>query len=79
VRVHHVNLTALIGYFHEGDQMGLIYEFMANGNMADHLAGKYQHTLSWRQRLQIALDAAQGMMKQSVDLLYTRLLINPKV
>ncbi|AEE27878.1 unnamed protein product [Arabidopsis thaliana] len=61
VRVHHVNLTALIGYFHEGDQMGLIYEFMANGNMADHLAGKYQHTLSWRQRLQIALDAAQGL------------------
>ncbi|KAG7653205.1 Malectin-like domain [Arabidopsis suecica] len=61
VRVHHVNLTALIGYFHEADQMGLIYEFMANGNMADHLAGKYEHTLSWTQRLQIALDAAQGL------------------
>ncbi|XP_010475284.1 PREDICTED: probable LRR receptor-like serine/threonine-protein kinase At1g05700 isoform X2 [Camelina sativa] len=61
VRVHHVNLTALIGYFHDGDQMGLIYEFMANGNMADHLAGKYDHTLSWTQRLQIALDAAQGL------------------
>ncbi|XP_013584863.1 PREDICTED: probable LRR receptor-like serine/threonine-protein kinase At1g05700 [Brassica oleracea var. oleracea] len=61
VRVHHVNLTALIGYFHEADQMGLIYEFMANGNMADHLSGKYDGTLSWRQRLQIALDAAQGL------------------
>lgn len=61
MRVHHVNLTALIGYFQEADQMGLIYEFMANGNMADHLAGKYDHTLSWTQRLQIALDAAQGM------------------
>ncbi|KAL0865450.1 hypothetical protein Bca101_044568 [Brassica carinata] len=61
VRVHHVNLTALIGYFHEADQMGLIYEFMANGNMADHLSGKYDHILSWRQRLQIALDAAQGL------------------
>ncbi|XP_020869840.1 probable LRR receptor-like serine/threonine-protein kinase At1g05700 isoform X3 [Arabidopsis lyrata subsp. lyrata] len=61
VRVHHVNLTALIGYFHDADQMGLIYEFMANGNMADHLAGKYEHTLSWTQRLQIALDAAQGL------------------
>ncbi|XP_009119122.1 probable LRR receptor-like serine/threonine-protein kinase At1g05700 [Brassica rapa] len=61
VRVHHVNLTALIGYFHEADQMGLIYEFMANGNMADHLSGKYDHMLSWRQRLQIALDAAQGL------------------
>ncbi|EOA38787.1 hypothetical protein CARUB_v10011047mg [Capsella rubella] len=61
VRVHHVHLTALIGYFHEADQMGLIYEFMANGNMADHLAGKYERTLSWTQRLQIALDAAQGL------------------
>lgn len=65
MRVHHVNLTALIGYFHEADQMGLIYEFMANGNMADHLAGKYERTLSWTQRLQIALDAAQGMTKVS--------------
>ncbi|KAF3588946.1 hypothetical protein F2Q69_00025942, partial [Brassica cretica] len=61
VRVHHVNLTALIGYFHEADQMGLIYEFMANGNMADHFSGKYDHILSWRQRLQVALDAAQGL------------------
>ncbi|KAF8086311.1 hypothetical protein N665_0629s0023 [Sinapis alba] len=61
VRVHHVNLTALIGYFHESNQMGLVYEFMANGNMADHLSGKYDHTLSWTQRLQVALDAAQGL------------------
>ncbi|KAL0797401.1 hypothetical protein Bca101_052575 [Brassica carinata] len=61
VRVHHVNLTALIGYFHESDQMGLVYEFMANGNMEDHLSGKYDHTLSWIQRLQVALDAAQGL------------------
>ena len=61
MRVHHVNLTALIGYFHESNQMGLVYEFMANGNMADHLSGKYDHTLSWTQRLQIALDAAQGL------------------
>ncbi|KAF3570210.1 hypothetical protein F2Q69_00058248 [Brassica cretica] len=61
VRVHHVNLTALIGYFHESNQMGLVYEFMANGNMADHLSGKYDHSLSWTQRLQIALDAAQGL------------------
>ena len=61
MRVHHVNLTALIGYFHEADQMGLIYEFMANGNMADHFSGKYDHILSWRQRLQVALDAARGL------------------
>ncbi|CAN8311361.1 unnamed protein product [Cochlearia groenlandica] len=60
-RVHHVNLTTLIGYFQESDKMGLIYEFMSNGNMADHLAGKYEHTLTWTQRLQIALDAAQGL------------------
>ncbi|KAG5391179.1 hypothetical protein IGI04_032720 [Brassica rapa subsp. trilocularis] len=61
VRVHHVNLTALIGYFHESNQMGLVYEFMANGNMADRLSGKCDHTLSWTQRLQIALDAAQWL------------------
>ncbi|XVF86749.1 hypothetical protein PTKIN_Ptkin18bG0067500 [Pterospermum kingtungense] len=39
LRVHHRNLTTLIGYCNEGTNLGLIYEYMAKGNLAEHLSG----------------------------------------
>ncbi|KAJ0008258.1 hypothetical protein Pint_29496 [Pistacia integerrima] len=65
MRVHHKNLTALVGYCDEGINMGLIYEFMANGNLKQHLlatfedAGDDGELLSWEGRLKIATEAAQ--------------------
>ncbi|XP_065864976.1 putative leucine-rich repeat receptor-like protein kinase At2g19210 [Euphorbia lathyris] len=61
LKVHHRNLTALVGYCNEGTKMGLIYEFMANGNLDDHLSDSNSNVLSWEIRLQIAVDAAQGL------------------
>ncbi|XP_038898671.1 LRR receptor-like serine/threonine-protein kinase IOS1, partial [Benincasa hispida] len=61
LRVHHKNLTSLVGYLNEGDHIGLIYEFMANGNLAEHLSEKSSRVLSWQDRLRIAMDAAQGL------------------
>jgi len=40
LRVHHKNLTALIGYCNAGKKMALIYEFMANGTLGDYLSGQ---------------------------------------
>ncbi|KAI4314235.1 hypothetical protein L6164_027166 [Bauhinia variegata] len=60
-RVHHKCLTSLIGYCDEGPNVALIYEYMPNGNLAKHLSDKNEHVLSWKQRLQIAVDAAQGL------------------
>ncbi|KAK9281052.1 hypothetical protein L1049_003944 [Liquidambar formosana] len=60
MRVHHRNLTSLIGYCDEGDNMGLIYEYMAKGNLQEHLSDRIPNILSWEQRLCIAIDAAQG-------------------
>ncbi|KAJ0008128.1 hypothetical protein Pint_29514 [Pistacia integerrima] len=61
MRVHHRNLTALVGYCIEGTNMGLIYEYMPKGTLEQHLSGnKNQYSLSWEERMQIALDAAQG-------------------
>ncbi|KAI6671829.1 hypothetical protein NL676_006714 [Syzygium grande] len=59
--VHHRNLVSLIGYCEEFENMALIYEFMFNGNVQQHLSAQNPNVLSWSQRLQIAIDAAQGL------------------
>ncbi|KAM3699579.1 hypothetical protein ACB098_05G035900 [Castanea mollissima] len=61
MRVHHRNLTTLVGYCYEGPNMGLVYEYMANGDLYAHLSGKNTNILSWEARLNIAMDAAQGL------------------
>ncbi|KAJ0006692.1 hypothetical protein Pint_28797 [Pistacia integerrima] len=61
MRVHHANLIALVGYCDEDTNMGLIYEFMANGNLEAHLLeNQAAGILSWEGRLRIATDAAKG-------------------
>ncbi|KAG2371143.1 LRR receptor-like serine/threonine-protein [Vigna angularis] len=63
MRVHHKNLTSLVGYCNEGTNKGLIYEYMANGNLQEHLSGKRskRNFFSWEKRLRIAVDAASGL------------------
>ncbi|KAF2301091.1 hypothetical protein GH714_020025 [Hevea brasiliensis] len=59
-RVHHRNLASLIGYCDDGPHMGLVYEYMANGNLQEHLADGKAAVLTWELRLQIGIDTAQG-------------------
>ncbi|KAL0562302.1 hypothetical protein IC582_002754 [Cucumis melo] len=61
MRVHHRNLTSLVGYMNDGGHLGLVYEYMAKGNLAEHLSEKTTSILSWEDRLRIAIDAAQGL------------------
>ncbi|WJX71033.1 hypothetical protein P8452_55071 [Trifolium repens] len=58
--VHHKYLIGLIGYCDDDTNMALIYEYMANGDLAKHLLDKSEHILILNQRLQIADDAAEG-------------------
>ncbi|KAL3720908.1 hypothetical protein ACJRO7_005677 [Eucalyptus globulus] len=59
--VHHRNLVSLIGYCEEFENTALIYEFMSNGNVRQHLSARNPNVLTWSQRLQIAINAAQGL------------------
>ncbi|XP_022739635.1 lysM domain receptor-like kinase 4 [Durio zibethinus] len=62
-KVNHSNLIRLSGLcFHDGHWY-LVYEYAANGALSDWIfhnnnSGKY---LSWKQRIQIALDVATGL------------------
>ncbi|CAM0943143.1 unnamed protein product [Alopecurus aequalis] len=62
-RIHHKNLVTMIGYCKDGEYMALVYEYMPEGNLQEHIAGKEQNggCLTWRQRLRIALESAQGL------------------
>ncbi|KAK4731504.1 hypothetical protein R3W88_024492 [Solanum pinnatisectum] len=61
-RLHHRNLVSLLGYCgEEGEQM-LVYEFMPNGTLRDHLSGKCKEPLSFAMRLKVALGSAKGIL-----------------
>lgn len=61
--MHHRNLVSLVGYCWEKDHLALVYEYMSQGNLCDHLRGKNGagETLSWATRVRIVLEAAQGL------------------
>lgn len=63
-RLHHRNLVSLLGFCDEEGEQMLVYEFMSNGTLRDHLSvtEKYKESLSFAMRLRIALDAAKGIL-----------------
>ncbi|MQM12304.1 hypothetical protein Taro_045229 [Colocasia esculenta] len=61
-RVHHKNLVSLLGYCNDEHNLALVYEYMDQGTLRDHLSGNNDslYVLGWEQRVKIALQAAQG-------------------
>ena len=60
--IQHVNLIRLLGFCSEGgDRKLLVYEFMPNGSLADHLSARSPRPASWAMRLRVALDTARGL------------------
>ncbi|KAJ9175892.1 hypothetical protein P3X46_014398 [Hevea brasiliensis] len=66
-RLHHKHLVRLVGYCEDGDERLLVYEYMKNGALYDHLHDKNNIEKkssvinSWKMRIKIALDAARGI------------------
>lgn len=66
--LHHPNLVNLVGYCADGDQRILVYEYMANGSLEDHLLEiclpdltPNRKPLDWSTRMKIAEGAARGL------------------
>eukprot|EP00249_Psilotum_nudum_P003318 c16709_g2_i1 orf=1-735(-) len=60
-RLNHPNLVQLIGYCADKTQRILVYEFMPQGNLQEHLHGILRMKLDWPTRVRIALGAAKGL------------------
>ncbi|KAL4605057.1 hypothetical protein ACB092_09G001000 [Castanea dentata] len=60
-RIHHKNLVSLVGYCIDGTQRMLVYDFVPNKTLDFHLHGEGAPTLSWPNRMKIALCAAKGL------------------
>ncbi|KAK6917924.1 Serine-threonine/tyrosine-protein kinase, catalytic domain [Dillenia turbinata] len=65
-RLRSPHLLALIGYCSDNNHKLLVYEFMANGGLQEHLypvagSNAVYSKLDWETRLRIALDAAKGL------------------
>lgn len=65
-RLHSPYLLALFGYCSDSNHKLLVYEFMANGGLQEHLypvnnSNVTPVKLDWETRLRIALEAAKGL------------------
>lgn len=62
-RLHHPNVTELIGYCSEHGQHLLVYEYHKNGSLHDflHLPDDYIKPLIWNSRVKVALGIARAL------------------
>ncbi|KAH7435752.1 hypothetical protein KP509_06G078200 [Ceratopteris richardii] len=61
-RIHHRNLVSLIGFCDDEDEQMLVYEYMENGTLRDHLNLSSKQPSNFVTRIQIALGSARGIL-----------------
>ncbi|CAL9044463.1 unnamed protein product [Musa banksii] len=59
--VHHRNLVRLLGCSSKGQDLLLVYEYMANSSLNKFIFGDRQGFLNWKQRFNIIVGMARGL------------------
>lgn len=60
-QVNHRNLVRLLGCCVEAEQPLLIYEYICNGTLHDHIHGKFPNFMDWKTRLKVAFQTAEAL------------------
>ncbi|CAL1374307.1 unnamed protein product [Linum trigynum] len=60
-RLRHRNIVNLLGYCTEMGERLLVYEYIPQGTLYDHLHGELSPLLDWSMRLRIAQQVARGL------------------
>ncbi|XP_075671414.1 receptor-like kinase TMK4 isoform X2 [Castanea sativa] len=63
-KVRHIHLVSLLGCCINGNERLLVYEYMPQGTLTQHLFDLGENgcsLLTWKQRVQIAMDVARGV------------------
>ncbi|CAL5189602.1 unnamed protein product [Lathyrus oleraceus] len=60
-KIEHLNLVRLYGYLEHGDEKLIVVEYVANGNLREHLDGTRGDGLEIGERLDIAIDVAHAI------------------
>ncbi|XP_058766600.1 probable serine/threonine-protein kinase PBL26 [Vicia villosa] len=58
----HENVVMLLGSCSEGNNRFLVYEFVCNGSLDQHLSEHSRKPLTWPDRIKVAIGAAKGLL-----------------
>ncbi|KAI4323632.1 hypothetical protein L6164_023223 [Bauhinia variegata] len=61
-KARHENVVTLLGSCSEGNARLLVYEYVCNGSLDQHLSQHSRTPLSWENRIRIAIGTAKGLL-----------------